>query len=74
MVLALAGRLQRDGAGAAISAAGQWAGQVDLAAGHPLVFLLYRGCVRRKQPRVAAPFNALGSGWRDLLAAAMGAI
>ena len=70
VVLALVGRLQRDGAGAATEAARQWAGLIDLTAGHPLVFLLYRGGVRRKQPRVAAPFNALGSVWRDLVAAA----
>jgi putative DNA methylase len=66
-VLSLAGVLSRDGASAAAALTGQLRRRVELASCHPLVFLLYRGCDRRNLPRVGAPFNALGSAWRDLL-------
>ena len=68
-VLLLAGAVRLQGGPAAAGVATRLRlGPERLRRLHPLVFLAYRICDRRRQPRLGAPFNALGTAWRDLRA------
>jgi putative DNA methylase len=70
VVLHLAKRLGEDGVAAAATLLADASGRVDAHACRELAYLLYGSAGRRGRSQDAALFNALGTSWNDLEAAA----